>query len=89
MTVSETELRTLISEAERDLLLSSCFILVLAGAAIVPVVHLLCDDVICGAGVDLFRCHFDLRPFLSSGSNAACIGSENEAFFNSDNPDDV
>ena len=89
MTSSDVELRVLISEAEQDLLLSSCYILVLAGAAIVPVVHLLSDDVICGVGVDLFRCHFGLRSSLSSGSHAAYVGSENEVFGNCDNPDDV
>lgn len=86
---SEVELRTLISEAEQDLFLSSCYILVLAGAAIVPVVHLLCDDVVCGVAVDLFRCLFHLWSSHSSGSNAASVGSENEAFIHSDNPDDV
>jgi hypothetical protein len=31
-------------------------LLVLVGGAVVPVVHLLCDDVISGLGIDLFRC---------------------------------
>ena len=79
----------MISEAEEDLLLSACYILVLAGAAVVPVVHLLCDDVICGAGVDLFRCHSGVVGSLRSNSDAEKIGSENEAFAKRDNPDDV
>ena len=86
---SEVELGPLITEAEQDLLLSSCYILVLAGAAIIPVVHLLCDDVICGVGVDLFRCHFDLGPCHLSTSNAAHAGSENDALVNCENSHDV
>ena len=77
---AEVELRALISEAEEDLLLCSCYLLVLLGAAVVPVVHLLCDDVISGVGADLFRCRFRFSWRHPTGTNAVPEGLENEAF---------
>ncbi len=77
---------------EDDEILPWCWLLALATSALVPVTHLLCDDVISGLGLDLFRSVGiwvdDLRGCLKSG--AATIprrrrrrrldGGENEAF---------
>ncbi len=67
------------------------YLLVLVGGAVVPVVLLLCDDVVSGLGSELFRCDafsVDLEDTSPSPSASAagpdrskrrCNGSANDA----------